>query len=597
MADTSSVHSVADGQAPSPFVRWWIRLVPCLLVFMSAFCLMVMELVAPRLVARHLGSSIYTWTSVIGVVLAGLGLGNYIGGRLADRFSAQRLLPLLFLISSITVLSTVWLNELLGQTDALREVARRIEVFSLLRWIADALRWFPLQVFLVITGVFFVPSVALGTISPVAAKMALEQSERVGATIGNIYAWGQIGAIAGTFTAGYVLIAQLGCFAVLTLTSAVLALIAVCLTGAGVLNALWAGAVVALNFMAVAPESVEWAVTAGEFARVRPRLNEEVVYFDESEYYTIVVKNDPLSVPGTSLRTLILDSLIHGFVHPTNPLHLEYEYEQTYVAILKKAGYLPEAFELPGNDEHDQDEQPIVTGRPIRCLFLGGGAYTFPRFIDTVLPGSEIVVAEIDPAVTRAARRALFLESNPRIKIIHGDARITVRRLLEDVRAGRRPPFDCIFGDAFNDLSVPYHLTTREFNEQLRGLLTRDGIYLMNIIDDFDHAGFLGALINTAQRVFPVVEVFATQPVEPEAYRDTFVVLMANRPIDLADVPPADGTAEETEEDEEDQDNIRYYRLTSRLLEVAVQRAGNIVLTDDYAPVENLLAPVASERY
>ncbi len=592
MADAPSTRSTSVSAPHARLVRWWVRLVPCLLVFVSAFCLMVMELVAPRLVARHLGSSIYTWTSVIGVVLAGLGLGNYIGGRLADRFTARRLLPVLFLISSVTVLSTVWLNELLGKTETFAELAASLEGFSLLGWLAGALRWFPLQVFLVISGVFFVPSVALGTISPVVAKMALEQSERVGATIGNIYAWGQFGAIAGTFAAGYVLIAQLGCFAVLTLTAATLALVGTLLTSAGMVNALWAGAAVALCFLSLAPESLSWAVMAGRQAGVRPRLDENVVYFDESEYYTIEVKEDPFEAPGSTLRSLILDHLIHGYIHPTNPLHLEYEYEQTYVAILKKAGLLPEEFEL-FDGEHNLDEQPLATGQPIRCLFLGGGAYTFPRFIDAVLPGSTIVVAEIDPAVTQAAREALFLEDEPRIEIIHGDARITVRRLLAEVRSGRRPPFDCIFGDAFNDLSVPYHLTTLEFNRQLHDLLTDDGMYLMNIIDDFDHAGFLGALVNTARRCFPVVEVFATQPVEPAAYRDTFVVLMAKRPLDFSDVPPAD--AEHVADDLSD-GTIRYYRLTPRLLELAVRRARGIVLTDDYAPVENLLAPVASER-
>jgi len=54
-------------------------------VFISSACIMVIELVAGRLIARHLGSSLYTWTSVIGVVLAGMALGNYVGGRLAGR--------------------------------------------------------------------------------------------------------------------------------------------------------------------------------------------------------------------------------------------------------------------------------------------------------------------------------------------------------------------------------------------------------------------------------------------------------------------------------------------------------------------------------
>jgi hypothetical protein len=57
---------------------------------------MVLELVAARLIARYLGSSLYTWTAVIGVVLGGITLGNYLGGRVADSYPARRSLAGLF---------------------------------------------------------------------------------------------------------------------------------------------------------------------------------------------------------------------------------------------------------------------------------------------------------------------------------------------------------------------------------------------------------------------------------------------------------------------------------------------------------------------
>jgi predicted membrane-bound spermidine synthase len=74
---------------------------PCATVFISSFCIMVLELVAGRLIARFLGASLYTWTSVIGVVLAGITLGNYLGGRIADRFSPRKALAVLFAIASL----------------------------------------------------------------------------------------------------------------------------------------------------------------------------------------------------------------------------------------------------------------------------------------------------------------------------------------------------------------------------------------------------------------------------------------------------------------------------------------------------------------
>ena len=66
--------------------------IPAATVFISSFCIMVLELVASRLIARYLGSSLYTWTAVIGVVLAGITVGNYVGGRLADRRPRESML-------------------------------------------------------------------------------------------------------------------------------------------------------------------------------------------------------------------------------------------------------------------------------------------------------------------------------------------------------------------------------------------------------------------------------------------------------------------------------------------------------------------------
>ncbi len=72
-----------------------------LIVFISSACMMILELVAGRIVAPYVGVSLYTWTSVIGVVLAGMSLGNYLGGRLADRWGSFRLLGILFLLAGL----------------------------------------------------------------------------------------------------------------------------------------------------------------------------------------------------------------------------------------------------------------------------------------------------------------------------------------------------------------------------------------------------------------------------------------------------------------------------------------------------------------
>ena len=67
-----------------------IRALPYVLAFFSSLCIMILELVASRLVARHVGASLSVWTSVIGIMLGGICLGNVLGGRLADRIGAKR---------------------------------------------------------------------------------------------------------------------------------------------------------------------------------------------------------------------------------------------------------------------------------------------------------------------------------------------------------------------------------------------------------------------------------------------------------------------------------------------------------------------------
>jgi predicted membrane-bound spermidine synthase len=122
-------------------------LIPSATVFISSACIMIIELVAGRLTARHLGSSLYTWTSIIGVVLAGITIGNYLGGRIADKYPARKALASLFGLASVACVVIVVLNNVVGE------------------WIwLWKLSW-PARVFSHVSIVFLVPSILLGTIS------------------------------------------------------------------------------------------------------------------------------------------------------------------------------------------------------------------------------------------------------------------------------------------------------------------------------------------------------------------------------------------------------------------------------------------------
>ena len=81
-----------------------------LIVFCSNICIMVLELTASRLLAHLIGQSLYTWTGVIGVVLAGITIGNYVGGYLSDRYDHLKLLAALFFAAAVTTAASLQIN-------------------------------------------------------------------------------------------------------------------------------------------------------------------------------------------------------------------------------------------------------------------------------------------------------------------------------------------------------------------------------------------------------------------------------------------------------------------------------------------------------
>jgi predicted membrane-bound spermidine synthase len=510
------------------------------LAFLTGLCVMVLELVAGRLVARHLGASLHTWTSVIGIVLAGLSVGNYVGGRLADRFRPEQVLGKLLLAASVSSLAILWLSEIMGAVFPERGVS-----------------W-PVRIVCFVTVVFAWPALALGTITPVLAKAAVERAAAKGRAIGSIYAAGTIGSIVGTFLTGFVLVAWLGTKAIVLCVAGTLAAAGVACGGLGLVGATWAVLCTLACVAGLAPFA--WAAQVGSSLLLREPS--DVIYADDSHYFYIRV--NPHDRDNPDLRYLRLDALVHGSLNPGTPGELaHYGYEQAYAAVTAR---------------WMQDRTKL------RTLFIGGGAYVFPRYLQVHYPQCEIDVVEIDPAVTEVCHRSLGLPRDTSIRSIHQDARAYVCSLPAVER------YDVIYGDAFNDFSVPWHLTTREFNDRLRGLLAPDGAYIMNLVDIFNSGQFLAAFVHTAKRSFPHVSVIVTEMMPGADWRkerNAFVVICTAQPLALSSPPLGHGSGE---------GEFRGQLLSSLIVDELIRRVRPCELTDDYAPVDNLLVPVARNR-
>lgn len=493
--------------------RWTWQ--PYAIVFISSACIMILELTAGRIVAPYVGVSLYTWTGIIGIVLAGISLGNYIGGRLADRWGSLRLLGILFLLSGVTSFGVLAVD-LIGT-----------------RLPGD---WpVILEILVLVTVLFFVPCMILGTISPVVAKLAVRDLAKTGTTVGKIYAAGTVGSIVGTFATGFVLIAWFG-------TTTIVWGVALALIGMALIffwAGRWQGVVAAALVMVI---GLTGAQAAG-WTSSRCTL--------ETNYFCIKVRADERN--GQPVRVLVLDRLVHSYSSLDDPTQLVYSYEQLYAQLTR--------YWMQRRDDP-------------RALFIGGGGYTFPRYMEALYPHSEIDVIEIDPGVTQVAYDLLGLDRDTRIRSFNEDARLFLER-QPDSR------YDLIMGDAFNDFSVPYHLTTVEFNRRVQTWLSEGGLYLVNIIDG-PRADFLRAYVHTLRQTFDYVYLAPTQRGWRETPRTTFVVIASDSPLDQQRL--ASSTANSSL-------NLSTLLLSDAELDALLAAGRTVTLTDRYAPVDQMLAP------
>ncbi len=211
------------------------RLLPYFLAFFGSLCLMVLELVASRLVARHVGLSLIVWTSVIGVMLGGICLGNVLGGRLADRVDPRRAIGPLYVMAAALTIGCLWVNAFISAMPGL-----------------DSLSW-NLRTLVVIGLEYLVPATVLGMISPVVAKIAVEEAKKAGSALGDVYFLGAFGSIVGTFIAGFYLIYLAPTSVIVTLVAAALVIPGAILTRSPLVKLLGLGGAVLLLLGVIEP--------------------------------------------------------------------------------------------------------------------------------------------------------------------------------------------------------------------------------------------------------------------------------------------------------------------------------------------------------
>jgi spermidine synthase len=306
---------------------------------------------------------------------------------------------------------------------------------------------------------------------------------------------------------------------------------------------------------------VFWINPTYAFTLERPNALDSGCY-KETNYFCIKTVDVDPSVDNHDVRELVLDHLIHSYNSLSDPTYLKYGYIKVYADLI----------------EYVAQKTPKYS-----AFFIGGGGYTLPRQMETLRPDARIVVAEIDPGVTRTNFERLGLKADTRIVTYNADA----RQIVEQFQGQEK--FDLVFGDAFNDLQIPYHLTTREFAQKVRGMLKDDGLYLALVIDKLRGGLFIPSYTRTLTEVFPYVYVLNDNASWNSPFPNTYVVAASATPLDmdrLASIKTGQGT----------NGSPIVAVMPQDVMQEWLKSAWSVVLTDDFSPADNLVAPLFVDR-
>lgn len=476
-------------------------------VFLSGAVVMMYELVGSRVLGPYFGTSTFVWTAIIGIILGSLSIGYWWGGRLADKQPRLQVLATILLFAGASIVLVAGVKEFF--LIALTSVTNDIRLGSVIA-----------------TTVLFGPtSVFLGMVSPYVVKLKMLSLKNSGATVGNLYALSTLGSIAGTFAAGFFLIPYFGTNRLLVILACVLLILSLilewkhlCKLKFGLIGLAWLGTYLVGTIAQAAPIAV---------VDVDTQYNRVWIYDRVDPQTMRVAKMMGINNENHSSMFLDSDDLVNRYT-------TFYHYPM----------------QLHGNAQ--------------KTLMLGGAGYSFPKDFLRRYPEATIDVVEIDPGVTALARQYFRLQDDPRMRIIHQDARVFLN--------GSGETYDVIFGDAYGSrYGIPYQLTTKEAVEKMYTMLSPNGVVMLNIISAIDgqKGAFLRAELATMQSVFPQVFLLPVKDAADGERVQNVMMVALKTPVEEL-FPPG------TEEYEA--------HVWSREVQLDLP-----VLTDDFAPVDHYI--------
>jgi spermidine synthase len=374
-------------------------------------------------------------------------------------------------------------------------------------------------------ALFALPAGLIASVTPIAIRLRMRSVDSSGSVAGNMSALSTVGSILGTLAGGYVLLAYLQ-------LSRGLFLLGLLLCGLGLVAARSSRALgcVALALLLLADP------VAGD---------QKLLFEQDTSYHHIQVREGP------ERRTLHFDRTLQGSMSLTDPLK----------------GAIPYVYHV---------HHAFVIAPEIRSvLVIGLGSASIPRHILHYYPETRVTVAEIDPVVVEVARNHFSLPQDERLRVEIADGRVFIKRTQER--------YDLIVVDAFGanryGLTIPPHLTTREFLEEAKRRLTPPGLLAYNAPRRIG-TPLAESLYKTLAAVFPEVYIFETHD-----YLSSLMIAAATpRKLTRDDLLARGRAAMERGTVPHLLDRLETLRPPPSLDSLAAP-----LLTDDYAPVDRLI--------
>lgn len=448
-------------------------------VFLTGACVLVIEVAATRVLSPYFGNTIYSYSSILGVVLAALSIGYYFGGRLADKRPSPKLFYGIIAAGGASVL----LLHLLTIT-LLPWLSRHLSIIS-----------GPLVSSL---ALFLLPAILLGTLSPFAIKLqqTAASEKGIGTIAGEMFFWSTLGSIAGSLSTGFILTPLFGVDAIILGTGVfliTLGLLPLMLLNKGRrFRAISSAALVIAMILAIQ------APTAAGILAAR----QGVLYSQDGVYERLLVYDGEFK--GRPARYFQQDRSNSGAMYLDSD-ELVYEYTKYY-----------SLYKLTNPDVRD-------------ALVIGGGAYSIPKAIMKDLPQAKVTVSEIEPSLYDLGKKYFNVKDSPKLINSTEDG----RRLLANSPSG----YDLIFSDVYYSLySIPHHFTTQEFFRLAHDRLNDDGIFIANLIGtmDRDKPSLFLSEMRTFQTAFPNSYFFAARsPYASGTQNIMFVGIKGDKKLDL----------------------------------------------------------------